>query len=361
MGRVSQSVRGILGTGVAKPNIEGSIPPAGQFIMGYREFEKGDPVNRLEQWKRQEARERTVREMTSRWRESERVLGILRSVGSVSDSSEGVESWFEEVKHVPLPENPTFDSPAWTANQWFSARFPEVRERFGAPFFEELTHAPAASSLICPTVLNEDFLAAMLGGEKHLGHRMVYLPGEGFLFRDPRVNAFVKTSDAKVEILLSNYLLKCAENMPRNVNAKLLFKDHRRPSILSSVVARAKVILEADMNFFTGKRVQLSNQLGAGPAGIPSPERFVQTAFAQQEGATLVVREAYQEFLRYCEGENWIRMDYTEFKKAARAVVMKKFQLGLRHDIRTPEGHQTHGWKHLRLVQNPGEGRGAVD
>jgi hypothetical protein len=34
----------------------------------------------------------------------------------------------------------------------------------------------------------------------------------------------------------------------------------------------------------------------------------------------------------------------------ARELVMEKFQLGLRHDVRTPEGRQTHGWKHLKLL-----------
>ena len=318
--------------------------------MGYREFEQGVPSNRLQEWKHQEARAQLAQEMTFRWRESERVLGILRSAGSVGDSHEGIELWFAEVKKIPSPEKRSVESPMWTPNLWLGTRFPDVLERFGAPFLEEEIASHPRGSLIRPTVLNEDFLAAMLGGETHLGHRMVFLPGEGFLFRDPKVNAFVKTSDQKVEILLSNYLLKCAENMGRNVDQKPLFKEHRRPSTLSSVVDRAKVILEADTRFFEGKNVQFPQRLEARPAAIPSPERFILMAFAVEEGSTVVVGEAYQKFLRYCREENWIRMDYREFKQAAREVVMEKFQLGLRHDIRTKEGRQTHGWKHLRLV-----------
>jgi hypothetical protein len=43
-------------------------------------------------------------------------------------------------------------------------------------------------------------------------------------------------------------------------------------------------------------------------------------------------------------------VEFSRFKEVARELVMEKFQLGLRHDIRTPEGPQTHGWKDLCLA-----------
>jgi hypothetical protein len=67
----------------------------------------------------------------------------------------------------------------------------------------------------------------------------------------------------------------------------------------------------------------------------------------------VVVGEAYQEFLRYCQMGNLTRVEFTEFKRVAKELVLEKFQLGLRHDIRTPEGRQTHGWKHVRLLPEP--------
>ena len=66
-----------------------------------------------------------------------------------------------------------------------------------------------------------------------------------------------------------------------------------------------------------------------------------------------MVGEAYQEFLRYCQMENLNRVQFIEFKRVAKELVLEKFQLGLRHDIRTPEGRQTHGWKHIRLLPEP--------
>jgi hypothetical protein len=71
-----------------------------------------------------------------------------------------------------------------------------------------------------------------------------------------------------------------------------------------------------------------------------------------KEGSVVIVSEAYQKFLGYCQRENLTRVEFTEFKRVARELVMEKFQLGLRHDVRTPEGRQTHGWRHIRLLSD---------
>jgi hypothetical protein len=36
-------------------------------------------------------------------------------------------------------------------------------------------------------------------------------------------------------------------------------------------------------------------------------------------------------------------MRFREFKEIAKEAVYEQFKLGLRHDLRTLEGHQTHG------------------
>ena len=86
-----------------------------------------------------------------------------------------------------------------------------------------------------------------------------------------------------------------------------------------------------------------------------SPEDFIHSSFIPKENEVVIVSEAYQKFLGYCQLENQTRVEFTEFKRVAKDLVMEKFQLGLRHDIRTPEGRQTHGWKHLCLMPAPSE------
>ena len=323
--------------------------------MSYKDFEQGIPGRGFQKWKEREARELLRREMTSRWQESERILRILRSTGSVPDTTEGVEAWYHGVRDYPLNHAPPEQAPAWTPSSWFCSRFPDITERFGRAFFEETVVGLHGSPVIRACVINEDFFAAMLGGDKSLGHRMVHLPGEGFLYHDPKVNAFSITSDQKVEILLSNYLIKCAEDMGRNVDSKMLVKDHRRPSVLAGIVNRAKTVLEADLHFFEGINGARRHAHGIiiQPAAISAPEDFIHHAFTRSEGGSVVVGEAYQEFLRYCQMGNLTRVEFTEFKRVAKELVLEKFQLGLRHDIRTPEGRQTHGWKHIRLLPEP--------
>jgi len=89
--------------------------------------------------------------------------------------------------------------------------------------------------------------------------------------------------------------------------------------------------------------------------------RFIHSAFVPKEGGVVIVGEAYQKFLGYCQMENLTRVEFREFKRIARDLVMEKFQLGLRHDIRNSEGRQTHGWKHLSLMPDlPAQAIGAA-
>jgi len=114
-------------------------------------------------------------------------------------------------------------------------------------------------------------------------------------------------------------------------------------------------VLEADPRFFEGADAPRRNSRGRilQPTLSSSPEDFIHSAFVPKEGGLVIVSEAYQRFLGYCQMENLTRIEFREFKRIARELVMEKFQLGLRHDIRTSEGRQTHGWKHLSLVSDP--------
>ena len=326
-----------------------------QHPMGFREIDQGIPSSSREAWKKREAQEWLRQQLASRWKESERLQGILRSAGAITMAPEALEIWADKVR-PHLKQQADEAAPQWTPNSWFHSKFPDVAERFGNAFFEETSTAgPQHRAKILPCVINEDFFAGMLGGEKTLGHRIIHLPGEGFLYLDLKVNAFANTSDQKVEILLSNYLIKCAENMGHNVESKLLVKDHRRPSLLAGIVSRAKTVLEADPRFFQGVNGARRHAHGTiiQPATISAPEDFIHHAFTRSEGGSVIVGEAYQEFLRYCQMGNLTRVEFTEFKRVAKQIVLEKFPLGLRHDIRTPEGRQTHGWKHIRLLQEP--------
>jgi hypothetical protein len=245
-----------------------------------------------------------------------------------------------------------------TPNDWFLVRFPEAVRQFGRAFFEESKANLHGARVEIPAILNEDFFAALLAGEKRLGHRMVYCPGDGFWFYDPRVDAFCQTTESKVELLLSNYLVKCAEALGCGVDTRVLIAEHRRPALLNRVLNKAKTVLETDDRFFEG--IKGHRKFLAGKLVVveekPSPVVFIASTVTRHDGGMMVVGDAFQEYVRYCTENGLQKVGFTEFKRIAKEAIYERFQLGLRHDLRTVEGRQTHGWKHLRLLPEPNVG-----
>ena len=192
----------------------------------------------------------------------------------------------------------------------------------------------------------------MLGGEKGLGHQIVYCPGAGFWFWDPAVDAFCPTTDAKMEVLLSNYLLKYREAFRAGLDVLYLYEEHRKPAMLKRVVNKAKAILEADESFFQGAEGYARFVEGKRvlPQPVASPIMFIQSAVSREEGAFMTASEAYREYCRYCERGGQLKVTLSEFKSMAAPALAEKFDANLRHDIRTEDGRQTHGWKNIAVL-----------
>lgn len=52
----------------------------------------------------------------------------------------------------------------------------------------------------------------------------------------------------------------------------------------------------------------------------------------------MIVGEAYQEFLRFCQMGNLTRVQFTEFKWVAKELVFKKFQIGCAMTLEPQKG-----------------------
>ena len=324
--------------------------------MSYLDFERGVSAESLRRQREAEAAERVKADMTQRWRESERILGILRTIGSIPEDIAGMDQWFSRVRKL----GSEMDHEPRTPNEWFQVRFPEAVRRFGRAFFNETKPNLHGAQVEIPLILNEDFFAAILAGEKRLGHRMVYCPSDGFWFYDPRVDAFCPTSDSKVELLLSNYLVKCGEALDPFADTRLLFTEHRRPSVLNRIVNKAKTVLETDQRFFEGANGQTRYIEGKRVLALlePSPQLFIKSAVARQEGALMSASEAYLAYAVYCDRNNLPKAEYSVFKTSAGELIYERFQLRIRHDIKTDSGTSTHGWKHVALLPEHMEASG---
>ncbi|MEI6716042.1 MAG: hypothetical protein WCO60_20015 [Verrucomicrobiota bacterium] len=309
-------------------------------------------------WEAQKAKEDRDALIQPLWDRSEDILSILRrttpTVSGVSD--EAKERWYQRTQLVPKAPR-SFDlqdDQAATPENWFTLRFPVEARRYGAPFLFQSVVNGLSHHALRPQLLNEDFFAAMLGGEKGLGHQIVYCPGDGFWFWDPAVEAFCPTTDAKMEILMSNYLVKYGEAFGTGLDVMFLYDKHRKPAVLKRVVAKAMAILEADESFFQGALGQPRYVEGKRvlPQPVASPLSFIVSAVTRQEGSTITASEAYLAYSRYCERSGQLKVTLTEFKSLLNGPLYDRFQSRLRHDIPTDDGRQTHGWKNVTLVPN---------
>ncbi len=149
--------------------------------MAYSDLDRGISSSELAKFRKREAAMALRDEMQKRWRESERILGILRRerANPIQIDCASVERWFNSVSERPLEPPSSVDSPAL----WFRARFPEQTERYGSPFFEESRSKGEFVGRCTPTLLNADFFGAALGGEFALGHSVVFVPAEDCLYR----------------------------------------------------------------------------------------------------------------------------------------------------------------------------------
>jgi hypothetical protein len=232
-------------------------------------------------------------------------------------------------------------------NAWFAAKYPEQTEKFGPAFLEARYEDVDGLKRFIPVELNTDFFAAILGGDRSLGHQVVwYEPEATFYFLDYRVAAFCPTTPAKLELLLSNFLIRCSQEMGGLVDIRPLVTTFRKAEVFESIVKKAKALLAADVTFFQGE--QGHRRLVEGriiePTAKPSYEIFVEKNLIREDRATLTVTDAFHRYYAFCKTHQMLPLSRQEFKSLITEVVREQFSLGLRHDVPGSTGKQVEGW-----------------
>jgi len=148
-------------------------------------------------------------------------------------------------KQYSYPQEPK------TPSEWFSKHFPEQAKAHGTPFIELKESSLHGLDTIAPLALNVDFLAACLGGDRRLGHRVVYIESEmAFYYYDPADHLYKAVSEDKLGSLMRALLIRCAEELGHDVHKWKLFTEFRSDGTIRSIIHRAKSILAADDTFF---------------------------------------------------------------------------------------------------------------
>src|ERR1700740_1637606 len=68
--------------------------------------------------------------------------------------------------------------PPKTPSEWFIHKFPDQVKTFGSPFLEMRESRGHGFERITPLSANLDFFAGILGGDKSLGHSVIYFEPE---------------------------------------------------------------------------------------------------------------------------------------------------------------------------------------
>ena len=244
--------------------------------------------------------------------------------------------------HVPSKDEAIYDP-----NTWFAEKFPEATEIYGPAFLEARWTDTFRLTHITPAHLNADFFAAILGGDVRLGHQVVYYGQEArFYFYDPLVDAFCPTSGAKLQLLVSNYLVRCSQACSGLTDIHPLFVTFRDDKVLQSIVEKAKAMLEASADFFQGasghKRFIDGKYLTS--TDVPSYVLFARKALVRHPEGKVTVLDAYHGYYRFCGNNHLAPLSRSEFRHLFAEAIREAYNLGLRHDVESKSGKLNHGW-----------------
>lgn len=201
--------------------------------------------------------------------------------------------------------------------------------------------------LITAVSMNDCFLGAALS-DSQLGHSAVfYEPEQQWYFLEPRDNCYHPTSEAKLMLLLSSLLVRCAEEMPAGVDKINLFVKFRGDEQLKAVVKQARSILAADSSFFSPtspfRRVEGLEQHGR------LARQFVGRLIKPQPDQLLSIGDCYDGFSGYCRNNGVEPVARKVFRRMIVEIIKEEFAVGFRSDLKDTEGRYLRGWKGLTV------------
>jgi hypothetical protein len=161
--------------------------------------------------------------------------------------------------------------------------------------------------------------------------------------------AFFPTSEEKLGILASHFLIQCSQQCHVST-AKALLKL-RAPQTIKNVITTAKAMLEADPLFFSGKDGHRRYVQGRYVESMdePSYEVFVRKAIVREPEAKLTVGDAFHRYYQFCKDNAMTPLTRSDFKELVAEVIREQYGLGIRHDVVDERGKQGHGWLGVRL------------
>jgi hypothetical protein len=239
-----------------------------------------------------------------------------------------------------------------TATDWFCRMFPVQVRVFGSPFLEQQGSDHIGLITSPPLVSNIDCLAACLGGDVRLGHRVVYyLPELQYYYYDPADQMYHATTADKLGNLYRALMARCAAEVKGEGHIANIFYTFRSDSVVKAVVNRSKSLLAASEGYFG---VKSANQRVEGPElhqrlAMVFAERLLEPC----AGSILTVGQTYALFNRFVQSRNMPAIERRDFKSVMAEVIRDVYDLGVRNDLVNAETQkQQRGWLGLRPARS---------
>ena len=255
-------------------------------------------------------------------------------------------------KYQPIPwlmRDTIEDPPVKTPSEWFSKKWPRQADTYGTPFLEAKYFDDNQGKHVNPIALNDIFFASILAGDENLGHGVVYCtPEDQWYFRDPADgNKFKPTSEAKLTILLSRYLLQCAEELKDPTPKFNLFVRFRKHEELQKVINKAKSLLAVDQSFFAADSPNI--RTGEGAEKERAAKTFINVVIELNPQKSLTVTDSYTAFREFCVKNGLMLVERRLYQDLVREIIVEQYGLSLRNDVPNESGRHQRGWRGLGL------------
>lgn len=269
----------------------------------------------------------------------------------VKDNIPTLEPWisFQLKPYKPsafrIPDVP--DRDPQTPSEYFNQRHPEISLAYGAAFLEHSYEDGNEYKHVSVVGMNDDFFAGLLGGDRALGHQVVfYVPEQQWYFYDCRFGYYVPTTEEKLQIVLSQYLIRCCQEMPHFTDIGNLFLVYRSEGRLKRIVQKAKSLLAADRTFFETRKRRCGERI-LDPAIEPAHKLFIREAIIAEPERILTTNDCFENYTAYCKLQQLEPADRRPFTGLMAQGIQEHFGLGFRKDLKDADGKYHRGWKGL--------------
>lgn len=237
-----------------------------------------------------------------------------------------------------------------TASEWFGYHFPAQAKKYGPAILEMTYEGADQKTRTRPISPNIDFFAGILN-RPELGHDLVWHE-DTFWFLEPILGYYAATSEEKLELLLSHYMIQCAQEIQESkVDFERVFLTFRRKQQLQEIINRAKAMYQADSEFFrgeNGKKRMIQGKI-LDPLNLPPEEKFIREELAYREGAILFLRDFTRCFEAYCARLNLPMKHRRHLKTASINLIQQHYGVNVRRDLKDETGKYQHGFKNLSV------------